>query len=62
MQFFGWVLPGLLAKNEPLGAALYGLHGAIGSVIVLLVLLHLAGALRHWLVLRDDVMTRMSLP
>lgn len=62
IEFFGWVLPGILSKDPPLSGTLYDLHGAIGSVIVLLVLLHVAGALRHWLVLRDGVMARMSLP
>ncbi|HET7409323.1 MAG TPA: cytochrome b [Paracoccaceae bacterium] len=62
IEFFGWVLPGFLSKDEGLGETLYGLHGAIGAIIVLLALLHVAGALRHWLVLRDRVMTRMSLP
>lgn len=62
VQFFGWVLPGFLAKDTGLSETLYAVHGAIGAAIVLLVLLHVAGALRHWLVLRDGVMTRMSLP
>lgn len=62
IQFFGWVLPGLLSKNEDLSETLYEVHGAIGWVIILLVLLHVAGALRHWLILRDGVMTRMSIP
>ena len=62
IEFFGRILPGLLSKDEALSEGLYGLHGAIGAVIVLLALLHVAGALRHWLVLRDGVMTRMSLP
>jgi cytochrome b561 len=62
VQFFGWVLPGFLSKNEDLSETLYEVHGTIGAIIVLLVLLHVAGALRHWLVLRDRVMTRMSLP
>jgi cytochrome b561 len=62
VQFFGWVLPGFLSKDPPLGEALYEVHAAIGWIILLLVLLHVAGALRHWLVIRDGVMSRMSLP
>ena len=62
IEFFVWVLPGFLSKDPPLSEALYGAHGVVGWVILLLVGLHIAGALRHWLVIRDGVMTRMSLP
>ena len=62
IEFFGWILPGFLSKNEHLSETLYAVHGAIGAIIVLLALLHVTGALRHWLVIRDGVMTRMSLP
>lgn len=59
--FFGWTLPGFLPRDPPLGAALYAVHGAVGVIIILLIMLHVAGALRHWLILRDGVMRRMSL-
>lgn len=62
IEFFGYVLPGFLSKDEGLSAALYEVHAAVGSIILLLLLLHVAGALRHWLVIRDGVMSRMSLP
>ena len=62
VQFFGWNLPGLLAKDEALSATLYDVHGLAGWLILLLAGLHIAGALRHWLVKRDAVMTRMALP
>ena len=62
VQFFAWNLPGLLAKDEALSRALYGVHGLVGWLILILVVLHIAGALRHWLVKRDAVMTRMALP
>lgn len=62
VQFFSWNLPGFLAKDEGLSATLYGVHGLFGWLILLLVLVHIAGALRHWVVKRDQVMTRMALP
>lgn len=62
VQFFGWNLPGFLSKDEALSETLYGVHGLFGWLILILVLVHLAGALRHWLVKRDQVMTRMALP
>jgi cytochrome b561 len=62
VQFFSWNLPAILAKNETLSETLYGVHGLFGWLILLLVLLHVAGALRHWLVKRDQVMSRMAIP
>lgn len=62
IQFFGWVLPGFLPKDPPLSSTLYDVHGVVGWMILLLAGLHIAGALRHWLVIRDGVMTRISLP
>ncbi len=62
VQFFGWNLPGFLSKDEALSETLYGVHGFFGWLILLLVLVHVAGALRHWLIRRDQVMTRMALP
>ena len=62
VQFFAWNLPGLLAKDESLSRTLYGVHGLFGWLILILAGLHIAGALRHWLVKRDQVMTRMALP
>jgi len=61
VQFFDWTLPGLIGKDEPLGKNLFELHGWLGWVLIGLILLHVAGALMHWLVQKDGVMQRMSL-
>jgi cytochrome b561 len=52
-------LPALIAKDEPLSKILFGLHEAGGLLIGGLALAHLAGALRHALVKRDDLLWRM---
>ena len=59
VQFFGWNLPPLFGKDEALSETLFGLHGAVGSVIALLVVVHVAAAIRHAAVNRDGVMRRM---
>jgi len=61
VQFFAWNLPGLIDKDKVLGETLFWLHGMVGWVLLGLIVLHLAGALWHWLVRRDGVMARMSL-
>jgi cytochrome b561 len=60
VQFFEWNLPGILSKNKELGEVLMELHGICGWVILIVVLAHIGGALKHWLVNRDGVMARMG--
>lgn len=61
INFFHWVLPPLVGENEALSGTLYTWHLVIGLVILALALVHVAGALYHWLIRRDGVMRRMSL-
>jgi len=61
VQFLHWNLPGLIGKNEALSEQLFLWHGRLGWTILGLVLLHIGGALFHWLIKRDGVMKRMSL-
>lgn len=61
VQFLHWNLPGLIGENEALSEQLFLWHGRLGWTILGLVLLHIAGALFHWLIKRDGVMKRMSL-
>lgn len=61
VEFFHWHLPGLIGQDEALSRTLFFWHGAIGTTILVLVVVHVAAALHHWRVLRDGVMQRMSL-
>jgi cytochrome b561 len=61
VQFFEWTIPGMLDKNPGLSETLFAIHGFIAIAILILAGLHIAGALRHWLIKRDGVMRRMSL-
>jgi cytochrome b561 len=61
VQFFAWNLPGLIGQDKMLSETLFALHGIVGWVIVGLLVLHIGGALQHWLIKRDEVMGRMSL-
>lgn len=62
IEFFGWVLPGFLAKDPALSEWLYGLHATLGFAILAVAGLHIAAALHHWRVRRDGIMRRISLP
>lgn len=61
VEFFGWTLPGIIGKDQALSESLFFVHGVVGWALLGLIVLHVAGALRHWLVKRDGVMARMSL-
>ncbi|WP_193173793.1 cytochrome b [Nisaea nitritireducens] len=61
VEFFNWTLPGLIGKDKALSEILFTLHGLTAMAVMLLLGLHIAGALRHWLIKRDGVMRRMSL-
>lgn len=52
-------IPDLLAKNKDLADQLKELHEALNWLMVLVAALHVAAALKHHLVDRDDVLSRM---
>ncbi len=58
--FGAWPIPDLLAKDPPLGAALEATHKALNKLLLGLVLLHVAAALKHHFVDRDAVLARMT--
>lgn len=52
-------LPAVIGADEALGERLAGLHELVANVLAVLVLIHIAAALRHHFVLKDDVLRRM---
>ncbi|MEI8395690.1 MAG: cytochrome b [Rhodospirillaceae bacterium] len=60
ISMFGlFILPPLLAPDKPLAHLFKETHETIGTVILGLVALHIAGALFHRFILKDDVVFRM---
>jgi len=60
VSWFGFFqLPDLVPKSKPLYEALITTHATLACVLVAVVVLHVAGALKHHYVLRDDVLRRM---
>ena len=58
--YFGVLpLPDLLAKNKELGETLTTVHQALNFTMAGLVLAHAGAAIKHHLIDRDDVLTRM---
>jgi cytochrome b561 len=60
VSWFGYFqLPDLVPKSKPLYDALITTHHTLAWVLVAVVVLHVAGALKHHFVLRDNVLRRM---
>jgi cytochrome b561 len=60
VSWFGFFqLPDLVPKSKPLYEALLTTHATLACVLGAVVVLHVAGALKHHFVLRDDVLRRM---
>ena len=60
VSWFGFFqLPDLVPKNKALYEALVDTHGTLACVLVAVVALHVAAALKHHFVLKDDVLRRM---
>jgi cytochrome b561 len=57
--FLGMALPVLAAKNDALQHRIENVHVFLGNVLLWLVLLHIAAALYHALIRRDDTLARM---
>ncbi len=57
---FGLVtLPSLTAPNPQLKLLLEGVHSALGWSLIALVCLHVAAALRHHFIVKDEILRRM---
>ena len=52
-------LPALIGPAEALGETLIEVHELVARVLLVLIGLHVAGALRHHFLLKDDVLRRM---
>ncbi|KQT47353.1 hypothetical protein ASG43_09490 [Aureimonas sp. Leaf454] len=61
IRAFGFPLPDLLAMNEDRSDGFFELHEAVAWVLIVLVALHVAGALRHHFVKRDGLIGRMRI-
>jgi len=60
VSWFGLIqLPDLVPKSQPLYDALLRTHDLLAIALGAVVLLHVAGALKHHFVLKDDVLRRM---
>lgn len=60
LDIFGlFKLPGIVAPDKAAASRVFAVHGALAIGLVLLIVMHVAAALFHYLVRRDNVLGRM---
>jgi cytochrome b561 len=59
-MFFGLPTPVWTQPNHDVAEQFFGIHSLIAWPLVALIVLHVAGALKHVLIDKDKVFTRMS--
>jgi len=60
VSFFGlFTLPNIVGENETIHAITKTMHGTFGPLMILIVLLHIAGAMKHHFVYKDNTLLRM---
>ncbi|MDD7909898.1 MULTISPECIES: cytochrome b [Pseudovibrio] len=55
-----FILPPIVAKDQALAEILFSFHTALGIMVSVAIVLHIAGALYHKYVLKDGVFERMT--
>ncbi len=60
LSVFGWFsIPNVIAESESLKESATLVHQVLGWVLLAVLAVHVAAALRHHVILRDDVLLRM---
>lgn len=60
VAFFSlFTLPNLVGENETVHEIAEGIHGTMGPLMILVIALHIAGALKHHFVYKDNTLKRM---
>ena len=60
IPFFGLTLPPLIAENKDLGKQIKEIHETLGTIFYLLIGLHVAAAIYHHVVAKDNTLARMA--
>ncbi|QIW11011.1 cytochrome b/b6 domain-containing protein [Francisella sp. LA112445] len=58
--FFIIPFPEIFEADYSLGAKIFSYHYLFATILLILVVLHIVAALYHWLILKDNISTRMK--
>lgn len=59
IKWFGYTVPNLFTINEKMAGFFYDSHVYLSYIAITLVLLHFAGALKHYYISKDNILQRM---
>lgn len=63
VSFFGlFYLPSLISENKPLASYLDKIHIYLAYTLIALIIIHIAAALKHYFIDKDDILQRMLRP
>jgi len=60
VEMFGWTIPTLIGENEEWNQLAGATHGIASKVLIAAIVLHIAAAVFHKVVRKDDTLKRMS--
>jgi len=60
VPFFGIQMPALIGKDEGLGDLFYNVHAILAYTLLFMLGLHIAGALKHHVIDKDETLERMA--
>ena len=61
VSFFGTSLPSILETNSELKYYIHDIHFYLGNILLLILGLHILGALYHHIILKDNTLRRITL-
>ena len=61
VSFFGNSLPNVLERNSELKYYIHDIHFYLGNILLLILSLHILGALYHHIILKDNTLRRITL-
>ena len=61
VSFFGTSLPNILERNSELKYYIHDIHFYLGNILLLILGLHILGALYHHIILKDNTLRRITL-
>lgn len=60
VPFFGYQMPYLIGKDEDLSELFFKAHSILGYTLLFVLCLHMAGALKHHVIDKDETLKRMT--
>lgn len=60
VKLFGLEMPFIVGKNKFIGDIAHDMHGVIAWVLVVMIILHILAIIKHYLIDKENILTRIS--